>query len=173
LRRRGYCAQEMRISAKADYALRGMAELAQEEPGHPVKAERIAEAQGIPVKFLQVILSQLKHAKLVRSNRGSEGGYSLSRPAAEITLADVLRAVEGPLVDLHDSRVGELEHQGAAEPLIEVWMAVRTNVRAVLESVTLKDIATGKLPADVEALARSYRYVPEPPGRSLAPNNRA
>ena len=158
----------MRISAKADYALRGMAELALKDPGHPVKAEHIAEAQRIPLNFLQVILSQLKHAKLVRSSRGSDGGYSLSRPAEDITLADVLRAVEGPLVDLHDSRIGELEHRGAAEPLVEVWMAVRTNVRAILESVTLKDIATGKLPADIKALATSYRHVPGQQGQDMS-----
>jgi Rrf2 family protein len=152
----------MRVSAKADYALRGMAELAQDHSGHPVKAEHIAAAQGIPLNFLQVILSQLKHARLVRSNRGSEGGYALSRPPAEITLADVLRAVEGPLVDLHDNRIGELEHRGAAEPLIEVWMAVRTNVRNVLESVTLADIAAGRLPDGVRTLATAYRAAPGP-----------
>jgi len=157
----------MRLAAKADYAVRGMAELARQDTGHAVKAERIADAQGIPLNFLLVIMSQLKHAKLVRSSRGSDGGYSLSRGAAEITLADVLRAVEGPLVDLHDSRIGELEHRGAAEPLIEVWMAVRTNVRAVLESVTLGDIASGRLPAEVRELARSYRHAPEPPGSAL------
>jgi len=155
----------MRISAKADYALRGMAELARSDPGHPVKADYIAEAQDIPLNFLQVILSQLKHARLVRANRGSDGGYFLSRPPQEITLADVLRAVEGPLVDLHDSRIGELEYQGAAEPLVLVWMAVRTNVRAVLESVTLRDVAAGRLPAGIEALARTYREVPRPPGQ--------
>jgi Rrf2 family protein len=112
------------------------------------------------LKFLLVIMSQLKHAMLVRSSRGSDGGYSLSRPPADITLADVLRAVEGPLVDLHDSRIGELEHRGAAEPLIEVWMAVRTNVRAVLESVTLADVASARLPAEVKGLARRYRRAP-------------
>ncbi|HEX9097377.1 MAG TPA: Rrf2 family transcriptional regulator [Candidatus Dormibacteraeota bacterium] len=150
----------MRVSAKADYALRGMAELALQDTGHPVKAEHIAAAQGIPLKFLLVIMSQLKHAKLVRSSRGSDGGYSLSRPAVEISLAEVLRAVEGPLVDLHDSRIGELEHRGAAEPLIEVWMAVRTNVRAVLESVTVWDVASGRLPAEVRGLAGRYRQAP-------------
>src|SRR5579872_7105604 len=115
-----------------------MAELADQTAGRPVKAERIAEAQGIPLSFLQVIMGQLKHAKLVRSSRGTEGGYSLSRPPEDITLADILRAVEGPLVDLHDSRIGELEHRGAAEPLVQVWMAVRSNVRGVLESVDRK-----------------------------------
>lgn len=158
----------MRVSAKADYALRGMSVLAQSESAHPVKAEQIAEAQGIPLNFLQAILSQLKHARLVRSSRGSEGGYSLSRPPAEITLADVLRAVEGPLVDLHDSRIGELEHRGPAEPLIEVWMAVRTNVRAVLESVTLADIASGRLPESIRSLATTYRSTNGPAPTSPA-----
>jgi Rrf2 family protein len=162
----------MRISAKADYALRGMAELARGDPGRPVKAEQIAEAQDIPLNFLQVILSQLKHAKLVRANRGSDGGYSLSRPAHEITLADVLRAVEGPLVDLHDSRIAELEYQGAAQPLVLVWMAVRTNVRAILESVTLRDVASGRLPAGIEALAKTYREVQRPPEQAADPATR-
>ncbi len=147
----------MRVSAKADYALRGMVELARHEPGHPVKAEQIAHSQGIPLNFLLVIMSQLKHARLVRSNRGAEGGYSLSRAARDISLADVLRAVEGPLVDLHDSRIGELDFKGGAEPLVEVWMAVRSNVRAILETVTLADVASGSLPDPVRSLARSYR----------------
>ncbi len=138
-----------------------MAELADQTAGRPVKAERIAEAQGIPLSFLQVIMGQLKHAKLVRSSRGTEGGYSLSRPPEDITLADILRAVEGPLVDLHDSRIGELEHRGAAEPLVQVWMAVRSNVRGVLESVTLAHIVSGKLPARVVQLADGYRRTPE------------
>jgi Rrf2 family protein len=147
----------MRISAKADYALRGMVELARHEPGRPVKAEQISHSQGIPLNFLLVIMSELKHARLVRSNRGSEGGYSLSRAPGDISLADVLRAVEGPLVDLHDSRIGELDYKGGAEPLVEVWMAVRTNVRAILESVTLEDVASGRLPDPIGSLARAYR----------------
>jgi len=150
----------MRVSAKADYALRGMAELACRDAGHPVKAEQIAESQGIPLKFLLVIMSQLKRARLVRSSRGSDGGYSLSRPSAQITLADVLRAVEGPLVDLHDSRIGELGYRGAAKPLLEVWMAVRINVRTILETVTLADIASGQLPGEISSIARTY-----PPAR--------
>ncbi len=151
----------MRVSAKADYALRGMAELARRDPSHPVKAEELADAQRIPLNFLAVIMSQLKHARLVRSSRGSDGGYTLSRAAGDITLADVLRAVEGPLVDLHDARIGELDYEGAAHSLVDVWMAVRSNVRAVLEHVTLADIAAGRLPADVAALARTYRQAPD------------
>ena len=154
----------MRVSAKADYALRAMAELAGQGGEQPVKAEHIAEAQQIPLHFLQAIMVQLKSAKLVRSSRGSEGGYALSRQADQISLADVLRAVEGPLVDLHDSRVGELHYQGAAAPLVDVWMAVRTNVRAVLESVSLKDVASGSLPPAVRELADEYRAVPAAAG---------
>jgi len=155
----------VRVSAKADYALRGMAELARRDPAHPVKAEQIAESQRIPLNFLAVIMSQLKHARLVRSSRGSDGGYALSRRAEDITLADVLRAVEGPLVDLHDARIGELDYAGATHTLVDVWMAVRSNVRAVLENVTLADIAAGRLPEEVAVLARTYRQTPDPAPR--------
>ena len=147
----------MRITAKADYALRAMVQLAAEPADAPVNAERIAEAQEIPLRFLLGILSELKHARLVRSSRGATGGYSLSRPPDEITLAEILRVVEGPLVNLHDSRVGDLGHKGAARPLTDVWRAVRTNVRFVLEGVTVADVVAGTLPPEIEALASSYR----------------
>lgn len=146
----------MRISAKADYALRAMVQLAAEPPDQTVKAEHLAEAQDIPLRFLLGILAELKHARLVRSSRGAAGGYSLSRPADEITLAEILRVVEGPLVNLHDARVGELGHRGAAKPLTDVWRAVRTNVRSVLEGVTVADVAAGKLPLAIRALAATY-----------------
>jgi Rrf2 family protein len=146
----------MRISAKADYALRAMAQLASEPPEQTVNAEHLGEAQDIPLRFLLGILSELKHARLVRSSRGAAGGYSLSRPAGEITLAEILRVVEGPLVNLHDARLGELGHRGAAKPLTDVWRAVRTNVRSVLEGVTLADVAAGTLPPKVRALASTY-----------------
>ena len=147
----------MRISAKADYALRAMAQLASEDPELPVNAERIAEAQDIPLRFLLGIMSELKHARLVRSSRGASGGYSLSRRAESITLAEILRVVEGPLLNLHDARVGELGHRGAAKSLTDVWRAVRTNVRSVLEGVTVADVVTGNLPPEVRALASTYR----------------
>ncbi len=151
----------MRITAKADYALRAMAQLAAEPHDRAVNAERIAEAQEIPLRFLLGIMSELKHARLVRSSRGAGGGYSLSRPADEINLAEILRVVEGPLVNLHDTRVGDLGHKGAARSLSDVWRAVRTNVRFVLEGVTLADVVAGKLPPEIEALASSYRAEPD------------
>jgi len=147
----------MRVSAKADYALRAMAQLASEPAEHPVTAEHIADAQDIPLRFLLAILGELKHARLVRSSRGASGGYSLSRVADEISLAEIMRVVEGPLVNLHDSRVGELGYHGAAESLTDVWRAVRTNVRSVLEEVTLADVVARKLPVQVRKLAASYR----------------
>ena len=147
----------MRITAKADYALRAMAQLAAEPPNVPVNAEHISDAQDIPLRFLLGILSELKHARLVRSSRGATGGYLLSRPADTITLAEILRVVEGPLVNLHDARVGDLGHKGAARSLTDVWRAVRTNVRFVLEGVTVADVVAGKLPAEIAALASTYR----------------
>jgi len=120
--------------------------------GGPVKADRISQAQEIPVKFLENIMIDLRHAGLVRSQRGSEGGYWLARPADEITLADVMRGVEGPLANVRGLRAEELSYAGSAEPLQRVWVAVRASLRAVLESVTLADVARGELPASVDAL---------------------
>jgi Rrf2 family protein len=143
----------MRISAKADYAVRAAAELAAAQPqGRPVKGEQLAVAQRIPRKFLENILADLRHAGLVRTRRGAEGGYALTRPAGEIALADVLRAVEGPLAAVQGIRPESLRYGGAAARLPEVWVALRANVRAVLERVTLADLATGAVPDDVAAL---------------------
>lgn len=143
----------MRVSAKVDYALRAAAELAA-APDGPVKGERISQAQGIPLKFLENILLELRHHGLVQSQRGADGGYWLARPAAEITIAEVIRAVEGPLANVRGARPETLEYEGAAEPLRDVWVAVRANLRAVLESVTLADVAAGELPDDVAAITR-------------------
>ena len=142
----------MRVSAKVDYAVRAGAELAAAGEG-PVKGERIAQAQAIPLKFLENILLDLKHAGLVQSQRGVEGGYWLARPAEEISLADVIRAVEGPIANVRGVRPEQVEYRGAAEPLREAWIAVRANLRAVLETVTLADLATGRLPDEVAAIA--------------------
>src|SRR5919202_6618007 len=142
----------MRVSAKVDYAVRAGAELAAAADG-PVKGDRIAQAQQIPLKFLENILLDLKHAGLVQSQRGAEGGYWLARPADEIALADVIRAVEGPIANVRGQRSEEVEYAGAAESLREVWVAVRANLRAVLESVTLADVAAGTLPPEVAAIA--------------------
>lgn len=142
----------MRLSAKADYALRAAAELAAAGDDAPVKAEQLAAAQAIPPKFLESILLQLRNGGLVRSQRGAEGGYWLARPAAEITLADVIRVVDGPLASVRGERPESLAYRGAAEPLGLVWVAVRANLRAILERVTLADLATGELPAEVTSL---------------------
>jgi Rrf2 family protein len=141
----------MRISAKADYAVRASLELAAAGE-EPVKGERLAEAQEIPLHFLEHILLELKHARLVRTRRGARGGYWLARPADEITVADVIRAVEGPLANIHESAPEDLHYAGAAERLRDVWVAVRANLRGVLESITLADVAAKQLPWRLEAL---------------------
>jgi Rrf2 family protein len=141
----------MRISAKADYALRAALELAAAGED-PVKGERLAEAQGIPLHFLEHILLELKHARLVRARRGARGGYWLAKPAEEITVADVIRAVEGPLANIHESAPEDLHYDGAAERLRDVWVAVRANLRGVLESITLADVVSKQLPWQLEAL---------------------
>src|SRR4051794_24608950 len=132
-----------------------MAELAACEPGHPVKAETLAASQEIPRNFLDNILSELRSAGLVRTMRGPEGGSMLARPADEITLAEVLRAVEGPLAAVRGVRPEELEYPGAASRLPDVWVAVRANLRGVLEGVTLADLANGKLPGGIARLAKN------------------
>jgi Rrf2 family protein len=143
----------MRISAKADYAVRAMAELAASAGRGPLKADSIARAQGIPLRFLLNILSELKHARIVQSHRGAVGGYELARPPEKITLADVIRAVEGPLASVHEVRPEDITYPGPAESLQEVWISVRANLRAVLEAVTLADLAAGALPPSVKSLA--------------------
>jgi len=142
----------VRVSAKADYAVRAMVELAAAADEGPVKADRIAQAQEIPPKFLENIMSDLRNGGLVRSQRGVEGGYWLARPAAEINLAQVIRAVEGPLANVRGARPEAVSYSGSAESLREVWIAVRANLRRVLEAVTIADVASGNLPAGVEAL---------------------
>jgi Rrf2 family protein len=153
----------VRVSAKADYALRACIELAAAEGTGHVKGERIAQAQEIPFKFLENILGDLRQAGLVRSQRGVEGGYWLARPAAEITLAEVIRAVEGPLANIRGVRPDELEYHGSSKPLRDVWIAVRASLRAVLEEVTLADVAGGELPAAVrELVADPEAWAPHP-----------
>jgi Rrf2 family protein len=143
----------VRVSAKADYALRAAIELAAAGDG-PVKGERIAQAQEIPLKFLENILLELRHAGIVRSQRGVEGGYWLARSAEDVSLAEVIRAVEGPIANVRGVGPHEVEYAGAAGRLQEVWIAVRASLRSVLEETTLADLARGELPATVEALAR-------------------
>jgi Rrf2 family protein len=142
----------VQISARADYAVRALAELAA-QGGGPVKGERLATCQQIPPKFLENILSELRHAGLLYSQRGAEGGYWLARPAAEITLADVIRAVDGPLANVRGQRPETVDYGGAATRLSEVWIAVRASLRQVLERVTLADLVEGPLPDPVRELA--------------------
>ena len=143
----------MRTTAKADYAVRAAVELASSGDG-PVTAEHLAEAQRIPVNFLENILLDLRRAGIVESRRGAAGGYLLAKPAKEIVLADVVRAVEGPLASVRGDGPECLEYEGSAEPLQRVWIALRGNVRAVLETVSLEDLVSGKLPRSVAQLAR-------------------
>jgi len=143
----------MRVSAKVDYAVRAAIELAAAGEG-PVKGEQIALEQQIPLKFLENILLDMRQADLVRSQRGRDGGYWLARDASEISVADVIRAVEGPLATVRGERAEELGYERAAAPLQEVWIAVRANLRGVLETVTLADIVNNSLPEPVESLTR-------------------
>ena len=121
--------------------------------GGPLKREQIAQAQQIPIAFLQNILMEMRHAELVEAIRGRDGGIRLARPAAEITVADVVRAVSGPLATVRGTRPPAIEYNAAAEPLRDVWVALRANIRAVLERVTLADLAAARLPAAVKKIA--------------------
>lgn len=150
----------MRISERVDNAVRAMGELAVGD-GESVKAESISTRQGISLKYLLDILRDLKRAELVRSKRGPDGGFTLSRPAAEISLADVFRAVDGPLADVHDESLRGLEYPAPAEQLPLVWMAIRGSLRRVLETVTVEDLVTGRLPAAVVEIADEYRAATE------------
>ena len=142
----------VRVSAKADYAVRAAVELAAAGEG-PVKGERIAAAQGIPANFLENILSDLRNAGIVASRRGAEGGYWLARPAEGVSVADIIRAVDGPLANVRGVRSEQVSYEGSAEKLRDVWVAVRASLRNVLENVTLADLARGELPESVRALA--------------------
>jgi Rrf2 family protein len=146
----------VRISERVDNAVRAMAELAASDSSS-AKAEAIATRQGISLKFLLDILRDLKRAELVRSKRGPDGGFTLSRPPEEISLADVFRAVDGPLADVHDQSVRDLRYDGPAAALPQVWMAIRGSLRRVLETVTLADLVAGDLPNEVAELAAEYR----------------
>jgi Rrf2 family protein len=144
----------VRVSAKTDYAVRAAVELAASPEG-PVKGERLAEAQDIPLQFLEHILLDLKRAGIVRARRGARGGYWLARPADEVTIAEVIRAVEGPIANVQSAPPESITYRGSAVHLREVWIAVRASLRSVLENVTLADLAAGELPPDVSALTDS------------------
>lgn len=145
----------MRISAKVDYAVRACAELAVRSPTRAsglTKGDQLGEVQNIPTRYLENILAELRRAGIVQSQRGSDGGYWLARPADQVSVADIIRAVEGPLADVRGEPPENLEYQGAATALERVWMATRASVRVVLETTTLADISTGVLTPEVEAL---------------------
>jgi Rrf2 family protein len=144
----------MHVTAKADYAVRAVVELAGSRQDAPRKVDDVAQAQGIPVSFLENILTQLRSSGIVRSQRGPEGGYWLAHPPGEVNLAQIIRAVEGPLVGVRGQRPEEVRYVGSAESLQQVWIALRANLRKVLEQVTVEQVATGKLPREVVALTR-------------------
>ncbi len=144
----------MRVSARADYAVRALTELAARS-GEPVTAESIARAQGVPLKFLLGILGELRRAGLVRSQRGPSGGYLIGRDPNDITIADVMRAVDGPLASVQDAKPEEVSYPGPAAKLQDVWIAVRASLRSVLENVTIGHLLAGELPKSVQELIRS------------------
>ncbi len=150
----------MRISERVDYAVRAMGELAVGGT-ESVKAETIATHQGISIKYLLDILRDLKRAELVRSKRGPDGGFALSRPASEISLADVFRAVDGPLADVHDESLRGLEYPAPVQALPFVWMAIRGSLRRVLETVSVADLVSGDLPPSVVELSGEYQAATE------------
>lgn len=141
----------MHISAKTDYAVRALLSLAAREPAL-VKIETVVTEQGMPRKFVEAILGELRRAGLVRSQRGADGGYALARPAAEIPLGSVIRAVDGPLAEVHGLRPHTISYAGVAEHLPEVWVAVRSSLRQVLDETTVADVLTGDLPDHVRRL---------------------
>ncbi|HLT11096.1 MAG TPA: Rrf2 family transcriptional regulator [Micromonosporaceae bacterium] len=149
----------MRLNARVDYALRAVAELAAAGASAeaPVTADRLAAAQDIPPKFLESILLQLRRAGIVHSQRGPEGGYWLAKPAAETSLADIIRVIDGPLANVRGQRPEQVDYQGAAAALQDVWIALRASEREILEQVTVADVASGRLPKRVRALAADPR----------------
>jgi len=155
----------MRMSAKAEYGVRAMIQLATTAPGVVVRTEDLAHAQGIPAQFLVDILSDLRADRLVRSHRGREGGYELARPAEQISIADVMRCIDGPLASVRDIGLGDLPYSGPTTALTDVWRALRASMRAVLETTTLADVARGALPDQVSDMARDYLQQEDRRGR--------
>jgi Rrf2 family protein len=144
----------VRVTAKVDYAVRALLELAAANDG-PVKGERIAQAQEIPLKFLENILIDLRHANIVRAQRGADGGYWLARPASEVTLGEIIRAVEGPLASVRGEPPEDVNYTGAAENLRTVWVAVRASLRAVVDELTLADVVADRLPTRIRRLTEA------------------
>lgn len=145
----------MRVTHKVDYAVRAMTALARHEreaPGTPTKRELLAEEESIPPAFLDDILRSLRNGGLAQSQRGADGGWKLARPAAQISVGAVIRAVEGPLAAVRGIRPHELVDDGVAEPFVSLWVATRVALRSVLDVVTLADLAAAELPAKVAKL---------------------
>ena len=140
------------MTASVDYAVRAVLELAVRPAGERVKGEAIAQSQGLSFRFVERLLADLRRAGIVASQRGHDGGYWLARPAEEITVADVIRAVEGPLANIHESAPEDLHYDGAAERLRDVWVAVRANLRGILEEATLAEVSQGNLPWRIDAI---------------------
>jgi Rrf2 family protein len=139
------------ISAKADYAARALLILAA-AGGGPVKGEVLAREQGLPLKFLENTLTTLRRAGVLETQRGVDGGYRLARPADQITIADIMRPLDGPLAEVRGEKPEDAVYEGPAAHLRDVWVAVRASLRDVLESVTLADIVAGELPSGVREL---------------------
>ena len=140
----------MYISARVDYATRALLALAAAD--HPLTGEAVASVQGLPVKYVENLLVDLRRAGFVASQRGATGGYRLAKPAAEIAIADVFRALDGPLAEVRGERPEHVTYEGSAEHLQDVWIAVRAALRRVLDEVTVADIARGRLPRSVTRL---------------------
>lgn len=144
----------MRVSAKSDYALRALIELASRDEGSPVSAEELGKLQEIPHGFLQAILADLRRAGVVMSQRGQSGGWRMARDADTVTVADVIRAVDGPLVSVYGLRPEAVEYNDSAEVLQHVWIAARSSLREVFEQVSIRALADRKLPKHVVALTK-------------------
>ena len=140
----------MHISAKVDYALRALCTLASNDA--PQTADQLAEAQGLPVRFLRAILNELRRGTIVNSHRGNEGGYQLARPADQITVGEVFRRLEGPLAEVRGLRPEAATYDAAAANLQTIWVAVRSCLREVLDEITIADVVSGRLPDHVAAL---------------------
>jgi Rrf2 family protein len=144
----------VKVTAKAEYAVRAMLELTTTEEGL-LKGERIARSQGIPLKFLENILVDLRHADLVHAQRGAEGGYRLAREPEEITLGEVIRAVEGPLASVRGEPPERMAYEGSSENLRKVWVAVRASLRSVLDDLTLADVVADRMPDHIRRLTEA------------------
>ena len=163
----------MHISSKADYAVRAVLVLATTGDGRPVKGETVAAAQGLPPKYTENILVELRRAGVIRSQRGAEGGFMLDRPATEVTIADIIRAVDGPLAEVRGMPPEEADYEGVAVHLQDVWVATRTALRSVLETTTVADVVSGTLPRHVRTMAAepdSWTTRPTRPGVRQAPS---